>query len=185
MMKFTFALFSVLLSINTLAQRVDSVKRDSSLHLRLGHDISSSVTRQRFLTIIDNKLYYKKRIKKRWIGDLKNIVYVNVLKGPESRAKYGKIGNNGAVVIVRKQYAIVQYQKKLSPFSKEYKRYIESHQNHSDLIYLLNGVVLPTGEVNKQLYDIPAASIKSVDVMDKYYRDVFNNDKPIIVITTN
>ena len=116
--------------------------------------------------------------------DPHNILTLQILKSKD-------VDNNPTpttVLIITKQFALISYQKNIGASSKEYKSYIEHHQNNDeDLIYVLNGNVLKNnnnGDLIKKLYDIPIEKIKSVNFMEKHWKNIFNNNKPIIVITT-
>lgn len=90
--------------------------------------------------------------------------------------------------ITTKGFAIMQYQKKLGAFSKEYKAYFDSCRcNDIRFLYVLNGKPLKQEEDNRtveKLYDLPAESITSVMFMDKHYKNALDNKEPVVVITT-
>ena len=105
----------------------------------------------------------------------KNILEYSILKDDSGRAIYDEKGKNPFIIIVTRQYAISQYQKKLSAFSEAYKKRIEFQMryNHDDdgLMYL----ILKNGKLNffhgdekvRALYDIPTANIISVDYTEQ------------------
>ncbi len=70
------------------------------------------------------------------------------------------------IVIVTKKSAIVQYQKKLSAFSKKYKDYLSANQNSdADCGYVLDASFLwikDSVNMIKRLYDVPDKKIKKV-----------------------
>lgn len=90
--------------------------------------------------------------------------------------------------ITTKGFAIMQYQKKLGAFSKEYKAYFDSCScNDIRFLYVLNGKPLKQEEDKRtieKLYDLPAESITSVMFMDKHYKNTLDNKEPVVVITT-
>ena len=182
-----FAFMVCVLSNNVFGQQTVSHKTDSSKKIYLIRDAASVYPNAPLYIIDDKEIADSLAASNRALKSINpnDILTISVLKDVPAEAIYGIRGALGVVIITTKMYAKTKYQNKLSTVSKEYKRYIESHRNDdSDLVYLLNGVVLSTGDVIKQLTDIPAGSIKSVDVMDKYYKGIFNNNEAIIVITT-
>lgn len=94
--------------------------------------------------------------------------------------------NPPTVIVLTRKFAISEYQKKLGSFSNDYKKYLDNHNNRDDsLLYVLNGVVLE-GKQDEVIGKLFAAvdKMKTVDFMDKYFKNIFNNNRPIIIITT-
>jgi TonB-dependent SusC/RagA subfamily outer membrane receptor len=183
-MKILIIVFFLFLSVNALSQSNDTSYQKSTF--RLGPDIRT-VNNSKFLYIVDDKTYCVNHIKKRLAPDTSKILEVSVLKGANASAIYGSKGVNGAVVVITKKFATKEYQKKLSAFSEDYKKYIALNKNDdSDLVYLLNGVVLngKPSEVIKTLYN-EIEKLKTVDFIDQFSKKLnLNNPKPIVVITT-
>ena len=92
------------------------------------------------------------------------------------------------VILTTKKYAVSEYQKKLSAFSKDYKLYVKENKNKDDQIfYVINGIQVQgtKDEILKTLYNLTARKIKTVFFLAKYYKDFFNNKYPIVVIGTS
>ncbi len=89
------------------------------------------------------------------------------------------------VYLTTKDTKIAMYQKKLTAFSKEYKDFLETHQNRDGaVIYILNAVPVQGSRKGRidELYNIPAERIKSVnfslqDIPDKVVAMVEINTK--------
>ena len=168
-MKIFAIVFCLFLSLNTLAQSGDTVPKDTS-RVSLKHDMPSITKRFKFLSVIDNKLYYRRSLKKRLVRHPSDILDVNVLKGKEGTEKYGELGAHGVVVVTTKSYAIKSYQNKFSSLSNYYKNYLNKNKNDDlGLVYVLNGDVLESKqyEAIKRMYEA-LDQIKTVDFIDKY-----------------
>lgn len=101
-----------------------------------------------------------------------DILQETILKTDSSLvAKYGEGAIKGALIITTWRFGIDSYEAKLSKFSKEYAKYIQSHDDDSRLFYFLNGQQLSDHdrELVITLYNLPAASIRSV---------TFNENEP-------
>jgi TonB-dependent SusC/RagA subfamily outer membrane receptor len=175
---------------NVLGQKTVSHKADSSKNGYIIRDQATNFPSAPLYIIDDKEIPDSLANSNRALENISpdNILAISVLKDAAAATLYGVRGANGVIIITTKMYARMKYQNTFSASSKKYKRYIKNHQNNDEgLMYVLNGNLLEkTGNSDsiKKLYDIPAGAIKSVDVMDKYYKGIFNNDKPIIVITT-
>src|ERR1700678_251239 len=91
------------LSINALAQSSDTVRKDTS-RILAGPDMRSINPHMKYLSVIDDKIYYRSSIKKGI--DPSSIIDVEVLKSKEGVNKYGKLAKNGVVVIITRKFAI-------------------------------------------------------------------------------
>ena len=170
---------------DTSASKTDSIKQAKSFII---HD-AAVITDDEPLIIIDDRQTGKsssKHILKKIKPE--DILEISILKDASAAALYGSKGANGVIIITTKSYAQQQYQQKLSGFSKSYKNYLKTNKDDdSELLYVLNGEPLnrtANGDLIKKLYDIPLYKIKAVTFMDKYYKDTFNNNKPLILINT-
>ena len=171
------------MSANVFAQGIDSAHKDTSKYFRIvdARPIDKSI---KPLCVVDGKIYMRslERI------NPKDILEVSILKGTEAETLYGFGGVNGVVIITTKLYAISQYQQKLRGLSIQYDAYLKLNKNDdSELLYVLNGEPLEMtakGGGLEKLYEIPLKKIKSVTFMDKYYKETFNNNKPLILIKT-
>ena len=182
MKKLIFILCSFL-SINAFGQNNDSTSRDNKV-VNIGHDLPTTKPHLKFLSVIDNKMYYGYSIKK--VKPI-SILDVEVLKGKEASDIYGKLAEHGVVVITTKKYAVKTYQNKLDYLSKEYKNYLKKNKNNdSGLVYLINGVAMEGKQYDtiKKLFGV-VDKIRTVDFVEKFSEKLnTNNPKPIIVITT-
>jgi hypothetical protein len=104
-----------------------------------------------------------------------NVFYKNFVTRDQLYNEWPHIKFDTMYVIVTKQGAIAAYQKKLSAFSKAYKKEIEwrmkYNQNDDGIFYQpeINdkGEVYTRDERIRMLYNIPASDIKKVDVHKK------------------
>jgi TonB-dependent SusC/RagA subfamily outer membrane receptor len=179
------AMFCFLLN-NVFGQQIINKKADTLKNIRIccGTNLPGVAP----LYIIDEKeipdsLATSKRLSEK--VNPNDIFAISILKDVDANTVYGAKGAHGVVIITTRMYAKAKYQNQLSAFSGKYRKYLKRHQNDdSDFVYLLNGEVLATDKVVTQLYALPPTTIKSVEIMNKYYKNIFNNNKPIIVITT-
>lgn len=91
------------------------------------------------------------------------------------------------VIVTTKQYAIEQYQKKFSGFSKKYKDFIESHQNNDDSCTYLSTAGILYNNIHdrvKNLYNIPNKSIEKVDIIENQWYNGGESKKYLVTITT-
>jgi len=140
------------------------------------------------LIVIDGKEFTGRQVDEAFKNlNPDNIFRVSILKGDSAKAIYGGKWKNGVAIIITRQYAASQYQKKLIQFSPQYKDYLKLYKNDdSGLIYLLNGTVLDRGmpQVQRILYGL-IERIKTVYFIEKFSEKLnLNNPKPIVVITT-
>jgi hypothetical protein len=173
-MKVSLFLFCLFLSVSAAAQNIDTMRKDTARRIMFV-DARTPGRYDKFLSVIDDKPYYRRSIKKSWLRDTSNILEVKVLKGKEAFDKYGKLAENGVVVITTKKYAVKCYQNKLGAFSVDYRKYIELQGEHSQndngIVYEIlknEGAVFFKGDkLIRELYNMPVASIKDVDLHRK------------------
>lgn len=113
-----------------------------------------------------------------------DILTKDVLKGPAIEALHSEKQIDSVIVIVTKNSAVTQYQKKLGAFSKKYKNYLQSHRNiDEDFLYVVDGIPVQgeRSDIIKTLYKIPSGKIKEVGFNKKKPTDL---DKMLVVITT-
>ena len=92
-----------------------------------------------------------------------DILIKSVLKASSIPATTFEKEIDSAIAIITKTYAITEYQKKFSVFSRKYKDYLETHQNNDDdFLYVLDGVQLEgnRNDIIKTLYEIPFKNIE-------------------------
>jgi hypothetical protein len=95
-----------------------------------------------------------------------DVTEITILKEPLNT------GIRNTINIVTKDFAIAQYQKKLSSFSQDYKREVEFQMkyNHNDkgIFYhvIINEapIFFTKDDMIRELYDIPASKIKKVEL---------------------
>lgn len=96
----------------------------------------------------------------------KDILTIDVLKGNDAVAIYGKNAVNGVISITTRLYYQVHIQNELSAKSKSYKEYLK----HLDylMVYKINDTPLQgnSNQIAKQIADIPEKDI--VDVQTKH-----------------
>jgi hypothetical protein len=177
-MKVFIITFCLFMSVDALAQDNHGNQKDSLKH--------AAVFKPSPPLIVVNGMVYD-------FDSLKNIknsdiLSIDTLKYRVKENSNPNIADRGAIIIITKEYAVGQYQKKLSSFSIDYKNYLETHQNNdSGLFYVLNGVPLEEKTDNtliSKLYEISVKKVKKVVFLEKYYKDILNNNKPIVGITT-
>lgn len=116
-----------------------------------------------------------------------DILMINVEKKKANDSTYVNTTDKGSVIVVTKKYAIGQYQKKISSFSKDYKSYLSMHQNKDDICeYEINGTALEDNYYGnaQKLYKIPTESIKRVDFLKNPKRNGFPDKTNIVNILT-
>jgi TonB-dependent SusC/RagA subfamily outer membrane receptor len=168
---------------DTAIRKIDSTKHNQSFRIR----DPATILNDEPLIIIDNKPKNKsssKRILEKINPN--DILEFSVLKDAAAEAIYGSQGANGVIIITTKQYAVSQYQRKLSLFSKKYKNYLLKIQNDDkELIYILNG--MPVERKNNDgaisiLYKLLREDIKTVRYADNFTEGMKN--RATIFITT-
>lgn len=115
--------------------------------------------------------------------DGKNVLLIEKLIRPQ---EVGSNRNNVIVKVTTKPFAIKQYQKKLSGFSKEYKAYLDgSKGDDTGLMYVLNGTLIEQPDsIAKKLYEIPVKKVKSVSYLGSDSDGNLPIMRNIVVITT-
>jgi len=137
----------------------------------------------RILLVIDGKKMYKFPSKET-MPDASTILSVDVLKPNEAKRRYGKLGENGAVIIKTKNVIIPLYEKKLSALSQEYKDYMAVHDhNDAEVYYVINGEVFyeQPVELNNKLTKLSSREIKSIEFYDKWTSDLGNAHPTLII----
>ncbi|NHA04689.1 hypothetical protein G7092_12820 [Mucilaginibacter sp. HC2] len=154
------------------AQVTDTLKKAAALEAVVGKDA---------VYVIDGKISDKKLDGL----DPNAILSVDILK-KDTTSAFKEIVRNNTVIITTKGFASIQYQKKLSVFSKKYKNYLELNKgDDSKLSYVLNGKLFDESDKRiKSLYDISPGKIKEVIFIEKFYKNTLNNIKEIVIITT-
>lgn len=171
---FYFLVICLFLHVSVFAQDKDTTNEQIILNKK-------GIFKNNPLLIVDGKVYEADSLKNIQPGD---IIDVTVLKYATDKNVVICKPDNGAVIITTRKEAISQYQKKLGSFSRKYKGYLATHKcTESDFVYVLNGVPLDSA-ITKRLYGVPIKKIKTVSFMDKYFKETFNNSKPIVLITT-
>ena len=177
-------LFCLLLSGNADAQNNDAIHKDTSVRLVIRDP--GSITNDRILLIVDDKKYYTNSFDSLF-PDTSNILNVKVIKGRESIDKYGKKGKNGAVLITTIKYAVEQYQKRFSAFSKKYTGYRIRQQGKDDsCTYIVSGLILSNDSRKKteKLYNIKSQDIKGIAIMENPWYNGGESRKYLVVIDT-
>jgi hypothetical protein len=164
-MKLFIIIFCASLSVNALAQNVDTAKKDVKLA-----DTTSAY-------IVDGKLVQS-------ISDIKStdIYGVSLLESKDAVKLYGPQAKNGAMVITTKPMAIKKYQEKLAAFSKKYQNYLALKGNDNNLVYVINNTMLLVGtkKTIRALFDLAPEDIQSVEFKKDSH---FTNDATIIITT--
>jgi TonB-dependent SusC/RagA subfamily outer membrane receptor len=113
-----------------------------------------------------------------------SILKVEVLKDAKATAVYGSSGANGVIIITTKQFAIRQYQKKLSAISEAYKKYLAAHKNDdSGLSYVIDGeVVKPGNKFIDTLFNLPSFKIQQVNMLGP--KEFEGMTTHLVIITT-
>lgn len=118
--------------------------------------------------------------------DRSQLLSVDVLN-KDTLAKYISDANKTLVVVITKAYAVEQYEKKFSVFSKKYKSYLRSNENvDSKTLYAINGVPLDgkPDDITKRLFELKKDNIKSVSINEKGIKEEGMIQKPLVTITT-
>jgi hypothetical protein len=183
MMRKLFCYIVLLLwSFNVLAQSAGTIRKDTlkrfmlidapSMHHQKKNEVkkldtSLSKLPDSTVYVIDGEVSRKKLV-----GiDPKDIFSVDIIKQDVASEHFEGEARNGLVVVVTKNGAIKSYQKKLSAFSVNYKKYIVSQTKYNDndngIMYKIikNGNLVFFDEKDKirELYNIPAAKISKVE----------------------
>jgi len=181
-MKGLIILCCLFLSINALAQSSDTIHKDISGGLIL---CDAKIIPDKPLVVFNGYIYK---------GELNinsdSIFNIELFKGDEATALFGSEGLKGVIFITTKQYAISQYQKKLSSFSANYKKYVEFQMkfNHNDngILYVIlkNGepLLFKGNQMIRALNDLPAKSISKVELNKK---ETCCGTNVSVTITTN
>jgi hypothetical protein len=135
------------------------------------------------LIILDGSIY-KRDLK---TIDPLSIMNVNVMKTNDAIAKYGKTGNQGAIIITTKKFVIRSYKAKLSSFSKKYQTYLATHHDDdNDFEYVVDGTSFDKLDYDTiiKLYNISAEKIKMVDMVENPQHNGYDGKKEIVNIIT-
>jgi len=94
-----------------------------------------------------------------------DILAVSILNSADAVKLYGKQAMGGATVITSKKYAAAAYQKKLATLSKKYKAYMDEKHNDSNLMYVLNNVIMNQERKSsiQALYELSPDSIAKIN----------------------
>lgn len=174
-MKIYFILLFLFLSVNVWAQTISVGENDTIKAVR---GLASTVN-PNTLFIIDGQPSKNK------LNDIKpnDIFSIDILKkGKGSDGTMEPI--NDVVVVTTEAYAVKIYQKKFSTFSKNYKNYIETHQNSDDeFLYVVDGIPVQgkRNGITRTLYAIPPEKIKEVGFSKKQPTD--GSKKQVIINT--
>ncbi len=117
----------------------------------------------------------------------KDILIKSTIKGAVLDGIYGR-KLDSIVTSISRKYAIEQYQKKLSTFSKDYNNYLQINRNDdSNVLYVLNGVPMAADE-NDNIKKVYASleKLKSVNFIKSIASlNVYpERTRPLLVITT-
>lgn len=170
-------------SANVFAQGIDSVQKDTSKRTSIvdARPIDKSV---KPLVVVDGQIYTRslERI------NPEDILEVSILKGTEAGKIYGSKGINGVVIITTKRYATIQYEKKFSAFSKEYKHYVDSLKSDDQQVtYVINGEFVAGKNRNdetSQLYNIPEEKIEGVVFKENPWYNGLPSKKYLLIIAS-
>lgn len=160
-------------------------KRDSAKTNIVIHDAPPS-HKNKVLFVIDGKQTYTYATDNENVPSPDIIESVNILKPDAAKLRYGKLGENGAVIIKTKNETILSFQKRLSGLSKKYKEYLGTHNgNDDDVYYVVNGRVFNKQpvELNNKLLKIKDNQIKSIDFIEKWSKPL-NSEHSLLVIVT-
>jgi len=94
-----------------------------------------------------------------------DILTVSILNSRDAVRLYGQQAAGGATVITSKKYATAAYQKKLAALSKKYKAYLDEKHNDSNLMYVLNNVIMNQERKSaiQALYDLAPDSVAKIN----------------------
>jgi hypothetical protein len=167
------------MSANVFAQGIDTAHKDTSKRFMIV-DARPIDKHTKPFCVVDGKIY-KRSIKH---INPKDILEVSILKD-SALDRTSSAGFHGpAILITTKLYAISQYQKKLSAFSKEYSDYLDKHKgDDSEVIFLVDGEQL-TGYSDRiiKLFKLPIDKIKSAEFSTKSI-DI-RDQAPALIIAT-
>jgi len=163
-------IFFLFISVNALAQKTDTTK----LFIR---DPATQISNEPVYVVDGQVVPSIKGLKSR------DIYETAVLSDTLAKTLYGSRGMNGAMVVTTMKGQAIIYQKKLIPFSKKYKDYLEKKGNDDNLSYVINNTMLiaRTKHTVEELSDLDPANIKKIDFKTDYR---FKTDATV-VITTN
>jgi len=120
--------------------------------------------------------------------DAATVLEMNILKDSLPATVYAQQPPREVILVVTKVYAIAQCQKKLGAFSKQYKKYLLSHQNSDKhIIYVLNGVALAGNDDEniRRVYDSLKTLVSVNFIKSNIRKGVYGTPRPVLVISTN
>lgn len=175
-------------SLHALGQTSVAVKPDTSAAIKKGQTLQL-INGSRPLLVIDNVLIPDSVADKTFTTlDPKAILEISVLKDSAASNLYSPAGNRSVLIITNRAYAIAQYQKKFSTFSRDYKKYLRLHKyDDSNLVYVLNGVPMAADEKDniKMIYDslgrLSSVGFLKSDASVNYYPE---RTSPVLIINT-
>jgi hypothetical protein len=101
-----------------------------------------------------------------------SVVAITIITRDEARKWFESDAQNDVVVMISRQRAVADYQKKFSALSGAYKKYLQTHQdNDKDISYILNGVPLDLKDRNdiiRKLYKISHSHITKIGCSDNF-----------------
>jgi len=164
-------IFCLFISVNALAQTKDTIKSGI-------RDIASTQSSNDPLYVVDGNVVPSIKYLK-----ARDIYEMAILSDTTLKNVYDAKAKNGIMVITTMNGAELKYQKKLIPFSKKYKEYLDKKGNDDNLSYVINNTMLiaRTKHTVEELSDLDPANIKKVEF--KTVRQ-FKTDATV-VITTN
>src|ERR1700744_4656814 len=172
----------VLVTTKNTINKLDSTKTATNIVI---HDGPPS-HKTKVLFVIDGKQTYTNAFESKNMPDPNSIESVDILKPATAIIKYGKLGENGAIIVTTKNGAVPIYQKKLSTLSQEYKAYLLAHKNNDAAIYyVINGEVINDNPLalDKKLDGLSTDQIMSADFFEKWSKTL-NNQQFLLVIKT-
>ncbi len=172
----------VLLTTKKAANRLDSTKTATNIVIR---DAPPS-HKTKILFVIDGKQTYTYATDNKNMPNPEIIESINILKPGAAKIRYGKLGENGAVIIKTKNGAIPVYQKKLSILSQKYREYLlANHNDDAAIYYVINGEVINDNPValDKKLDKLSEGQIVSAEFYEKWSK-ALNNEHILLVIKT-
>lgn len=110
-----------------------------------------------------------------------DILTTSILDSANAVKLYGK-NLKSVTIIVTKQGAIIQYQKKFSALNKKYKDYLDQKHTDSNLAYVVDNVILNTDKKSAvdKLYELKPENIKSISFKKDSH---FTTDATVVIET--
>lgn len=110
-----------------------------------------------------------------------DIESVEVLKDASATAIYGSRAAYGVILVNTKAVAVTNAKKKLSTFSKQYRRYLKSNADVNNITYVINDKVLvdTTMSIPREVIKLSEKSIHKIE-----FEKPGRNKKGLVKITT-